>query len=146
MYTYLAIYRYGSIAIGEAHGKSSINYKITISYIHRLCGYPVVCLEYSGYASHFLFHARLVTCKSAKKWYLMRICISWLCPFKKTCAWTKASREKGHSPSACPRTFLEEGDFHARSRFYSPYSPGRKSGTKRAAKGQGKEYTCTRII
>ena len=25
--------------------------------------------------------ACLVTCKSAKKWYLMRICISWLCPF-----------------------------------------------------------------
>ena len=29
----------------------------------------------------FLFHARLVTCKSAKKWYVMRMCISWLCPF-----------------------------------------------------------------
>ena len=27
-------------------------------------------------------HACLVTCKSAKKWYLMRMCISWLCPFK----------------------------------------------------------------
>ena len=26
--------------------------------------------------------ACLVTCKSAKKWYLMRMCISWLCPFK----------------------------------------------------------------
>ena len=24
-----------------------------------------VCLEHSGYASHFLFHAHLVTCKSA---------------------------------------------------------------------------------
>ena len=24
----------------------------------------------------------LVTCKSAKKWYLIRMCISWLCPFK----------------------------------------------------------------
>ena len=24
-----------------------------------------VCLEQSGYASHFLFHAHLVTCKSA---------------------------------------------------------------------------------
>ena len=40
-----------------------------------------VCLEYSGYASHFLFHARLVTYKSAKKWNLMRMCISRLCPF-----------------------------------------------------------------
>ena len=27
-----------------------------------------VCLEYSRYASHFLFHASLVTCRSAKKW------------------------------------------------------------------------------
>ena len=35
-----------------------------------------VCFEYSGYASHFLFHARLVTCKSAKKWYLMCMYIS----------------------------------------------------------------------
>ena len=24
-----------------------------------------------------------VTCTSAKKWYLMRMCLSWLCPFKK---------------------------------------------------------------
>ena len=23
-----------------------------------------------------------MTCKSAKKWYLMRMCINWLCPFK----------------------------------------------------------------
>ena len=37
-----------------------------------LQGYP----EYSAYT--LLFHARLVTCKSAKKWYLMRMCISWL--------------------------------------------------------------------
>ena len=65
----------------------------------------------AGYASHFLFHARVLwranhsrpqspsflghvvgyklsrvalgnACKSAKKWYLMRMCISWLCPFK----------------------------------------------------------------
>ena len=28
-----------------------------------------------------LFHAHLVTCKSAKKWYLMHMCMSWLCPF-----------------------------------------------------------------
>ena len=41
-----------------------------------------VCFEYSGYASHFLFYARLVTCKSTKKWYQMRMCISWLSPFK----------------------------------------------------------------
>ena len=42
------------------------------------------CLEYSGCAFHFLFHAHagLVICKSAKKWYDMRMCFSWLCPFK----------------------------------------------------------------
>ena len=51
--------------------------EITIS----ACNYFKVCLEYSGYASHFLFQARLVTCKSAKKWYLIRMCISCLCPF-----------------------------------------------------------------
>ena len=42
-----------------------------------------VCLGYSGCASHFLFYARLVTFKSAKKWYLMRMSISWVCPFKR---------------------------------------------------------------
>ena len=30
----------------------------------------------------FCFYARLVTFKSYKKWYLMRMFISWLCPFK----------------------------------------------------------------
>ena len=29
-----------------------------------------------------LFHTHLVTCKSAKEWYLMRMYISCLCPFK----------------------------------------------------------------
>ena len=28
-----------------------------------------LCLEYSGYACRFLFHARLVMCKPARKWY-----------------------------------------------------------------------------
>ena len=42
-----------------------------------------VCLEYSGCASHFLVYARLVTFKSAKKWYILRMSISWLCPFKR---------------------------------------------------------------
>ena len=32
-----------------------------------------VCLEYSRYASHFLFQTSLVTCKSAKKWNLIRL-------------------------------------------------------------------------
>ena len=29
-----------------------------------------------------LFQARLVTWKLGKKWYLMRMCFNWLCPFK----------------------------------------------------------------
>ena len=36
-------------------------------------------------ASHFLLHTRFlrwsVICKLAIKWYLMRMCTSWLCPF-----------------------------------------------------------------
>ena len=40
-----------------------------------------VCLEYSGYTSHSLFHVHLVTSKSTKKWYLMCMCISRLCSF-----------------------------------------------------------------
>ena len=38
-----------------------------------------VYLEYSRYA--FVSHTSCDK-KSAKKWYLMRMCISWLCPFK----------------------------------------------------------------
>ena len=52
------------------------------AYNHDFGWWPVqlytVCLEYSGYA---LFYACLVTCKSAKKWYLKLMCISWPCPF-----------------------------------------------------------------
>ena len=29
----------------------------------------------------------LVICKSTKKWYLMRMCTSWLCPFKDSLYW-----------------------------------------------------------
>ena len=38
-----------------------------------------VCLEYSGCA--FVSHTSCDK-KSAKKWYLVRMCISWLCPFE----------------------------------------------------------------
>ena len=61
-----------------------------------------VCFEYSRYASHFLFHARLVTCKSAKKWYLMRMYISWLCPFKLVAwgnSWQFAMPPLSYSPT-----------------------------------------------
>ena len=36
--------------------------------------------RYSGHASHFLFHAHY-DYASAKKWCIMRMCISWLCTF-----------------------------------------------------------------
>ena len=36
---------------------------------------------YSEDALHAFCFTCLVICKSAKKWYLMCVCISWLCPF-----------------------------------------------------------------
>ena len=49
----------------------------------------------------------LVTWKSAKKWYLMRMCISWLCPPKALTSKTHHSFESNHfKPFSCQNSTL----------------------------------------
>ena len=71
------------LSLDKSIGELSMVYKKTsalirpgVSACNQFNSTRFVCLEYSGYASHFLIHVCLVTCKSARKWYLMRMCIS----------------------------------------------------------------------
>ena len=59
---------------------------------------PQGLFRYSGCFSLSVSRACmcLVTCKSAKKWYVMRMCISWLCPSKALTSKTHHSFKSNH--------------------------------------------------
>ena len=78
--------RAGEIAFVYQNNKR--NESVTLaSKIWKIDGKGFIYLENQAFSTvnlrlWFRLRARLVTCKSAKIWYLMRMCISWLCPFK----------------------------------------------------------------